>query len=193
VHLGEPNSAAVPCSPCCTWGRPGAADARDAQEALGTSAAEVAASAVLGVVAVLALACMAVALPLSVRRATLVGVVSLLGVLAAAGVAAAAVAASRDGCEAFRFDRARWRAELKTPDTEPGRVSGAERIARAVVRCGVFDRAGTREIRRRLGPPTSKRAGRWAWYVGTTNDAIGPGDSQELIVEDGVAPDLLYP
>ncbi len=111
--------------------------------------------------------------------------------------AAVAISVGQDECDDFRFERAQWRAALRAPDPH-GRTSKAERMAEAVVRCGTVDGATRPRVQRVLGPPHARGPRRWKWLVGTTNDAIGPGDGQELWVEfarDGRARnvELLYP
>jgi len=158
-------------------------DALASQAAFATPRGVAVGAFVLAALAATAIAAVIVAIPISSRR-TVLKISATAVVLAAAGGIAGAVAAgvSRDPCEAFEFDRSRWRAALAAPDPV-GTMSDAERIARAVDRCRTVDGATRAQVRLLLGGAQSSDTTTWSWPLGTTNDALGPGDGQELLVE----------
>jgi hypothetical protein len=96
---------------------------------------------------------------------------AVLAVIAVVGVASAIAAGDR--CDE-PFDAEGWRA---TDD----RVELAETIGR----CRLLDGATRAEVRRLLGPPEHRGRRRWAYYVGETNDLMGPGDATYLGVRFG--------
>lgn len=57
----------------------------------------------------------------------------------------------------------------------------AERIAEAIAPCGVLNGRTKAEVRTLIGRPETGRHV-WRWSVGWVNDALGPGDGQELVV-----------
>lgn len=134
------------------------------------------------VLAALAAAASGVVLVAIPRRgsALLVTIMAAVAAVAVVGGLGAAVAASASGdpCRAFEFDSSRWRAALAE-----SRMSEAERLARAIIRCDTIDGAGRAEVRQLLGGSWSNRRTTWTWSVGTTNDLLGPGDGQDLHVE----------
>ena len=139
----------------------------------------------IAALAVMALAVLAATLPLPVRRrvtttAALAAVIAAVGGLGAAG----AVAVGVYSCEDFRFDRSRWEAALDRPDS-PRQTSEAERLAHAVIRCRTVDGATRAQVRRLLGGAQRDTRRTWEWFVGETNDALGPGDAQGFYIEFG--------
>lgn len=134
------------------------------------------------VLAALAAAASGVVLVAIPRRGSAVLMTIATGVATVAVVvalgAAVAASASGDPCQALKFDRSRWRAALAED-----RMSEAERLARAIIRCDTIDGAGRAEVRQLLGGSWSNRRTTWTWSLGTTNDLLGPGDGQDLYVE----------
>lgn len=140
----------------------------------------------IAAIAAAATAAVIVSIPMSRRRALvrrMSAIVVMIGAVGAVGGAVAA-GASPDPCEAFDFDRARWRAALGGADSV-GRMSEAERIARAIERCRTVDGASRAKVRALLGGSQSSKRATWRWSLGTANDALGPGDGQDLVVEFG--------
>lgn len=162
------------------------ADAVGSVPVTATPPAQAAAPFVVAAIALAALCAVMAAIPLPLRSAAVRRVAVVLAAIGAAAglVAATAVGAGGDPCEDFRFDPARWRASLAGPDP-PGRISEAELIARAVVRCRSVNDARRTRVRRLLGPPHVHGKRTWRWSVGTTNDALGPGDERVLSVGFG--------
>jgi hypothetical protein len=133
------------------------------------------------VLAALAAAASGVVLVAIPRRSS-AGLVTIAAGVAAVAVvgglgAAVAASASGDPCRAFEFDRSRWRAALAE-----GRMSEAERLARAIIRCDTIDGASRFKVRQLLGGSWSNRRTTWTWSLGMTNDLLGPGDGQDLHV-----------
>jgi len=159
-----------------------AADALASQSTFATPRSEAITAFLIAAIAAAAFAAVLVAVPISGRRG-LVKMTAVVFVIAAAGGVGGAVAAgaSRDPCKAFEFDRSRWRTALAGPDAA-GTTSDAERIARAIDRCGTVDGATRTDVRRLLGGSQSSTLRTWSWPLGTTNDALGPGDGQDLLV-----------
>ncbi len=140
----------------------------------------------IAAIAAAAIAALIISIPISRRRALVRRIsasVVMIGALGAVGGAVAA-GASRDPCEAFDLDRARWRAALGGADSV-GRMSEAERIARAIERCRTVDGASRAKIRELLGGSQGIKRTTWRWSLGTANDGLGPGDGQDLVVEFG--------
>ncbi len=160
----------------------GAAAALGSQATFATPRSEATTAFLMAAIAAAAVAAVLVAIPLSGRRA-LARMAAVVFMIAAAGGVGGAVAAgaSRDPCEAFEFDRSRWRTALAGPDAV-GTTSDAERIARAIDRCRTVDGATRADVRRLLGGSQSGRRRTWTWPLGTTDDALGPGDDQDLLV-----------
>ena len=158
-------------------------DALRSRSSLATPAEDAGVWLVVAAGAALTVAVLVAALPLRLPRGALM--LAVVGVMTAgvtsAGIAVA-VTVGEDECDDFRFERAEWRAALRAPDP-PGKTSKAERMADAIVRCGTVDGATRPEVQRSLGPPGGRGHRRWTWLVGTANDALGPGDGQELWVE----------
>ncbi|MDP2710673.1 MAG: hypothetical protein Q8O56_05595 [Solirubrobacteraceae bacterium] len=154
------------------------------QPAFATPGSDAGRGVLVAVIAATALAAMIVAIPMPGRRmAARVSAIVAIAVAAGIGVGGAvAVGVSGDACERFAFDQQRWRAALDRPDA-PGRTSEAERLARAIDRCGTVDGAGRTTVRRLLGDPSRDTGTTWTWSLGMTNDALGPGDGQDLHVE----------
>lgn len=159
-----------------------AADAPASQSTFATPRSEAITAFLLAAIAATAFAAVLVAVPISGRRG-LVKMTAIAVMIAAAGGVGGAVAAgaSRDPCEAFEFDRSRWRTALAGPDAA-GKTSDAERIARAIDRCRTIDGATRTRVRRLLGGSQSSKRTTWNWPLGTTNDTLGPGDGQDLLV-----------
>lgn len=137
-----------------------------------TPASHSAPGLVSAALALLAIAILAVALPVRTRRRRVAAAVlgaALLGAGALLGTAGAA--AVIDPCESFRFDRDRWRAELG--------VNDAERLARALARCGTLDGASKARVRRMLGAPDRSGPFTWRWFV------YSASPSRELAVTFG--------
>lgn len=132
-------------------------EAVTSRSSFATPASEASAMFVVAALAAVAVAVLIASIPLPVRRC--VARTAVL-VTVAAGVsglgAAAAVGVGAEPCEEFRFDPGRWRAALDRPDS-PGRVSKAERIAGAVVRCRTVEGASHAEVQRLLGGSGSNR------------------------------------
>lgn len=161
--------------------------------AFGTEASSAGAWFVLAAVLIAGLAMVLAVLPAGMWLRRIAAAVGALAVLSA--IAAVAVTVTGDGCDDFRPASNGWRAALEVED-QPGEVSDAERIAEAIVRCGTLRGKTRDEVRRLLGRPSD--TGRtWRWGIGTTNDGIGPGDGQDLIVSFSgdrvVRARLLYP
>lgn len=160
-----------------------AADALASQPTFATPRSEAITAFLLAAIAATASAAVLVAVPTSFRRRGLVKMAAIVVMIAAAGGVGGAVAAgaSRDPCEAFEFDRSRWRTALAGPDAA-GKTSDAERIARAIDRCRTIDGATRTQVRRLLGGSQSSKRTTWSWPLGPTNDTLGPGDGQDLLV-----------
>lgn len=136
----------------------------------------------MAAIAAAAFAAVLVAVPISGRRGLVKMTATVVMAAAAGGVGGAVAAgASSDPCEAFEFERSRWRAALAGPDAV-GKTSDAERIARAIDRCRSIDGASRTKVRRLLGGSQSSKSRTWSWPLGTTNDTLGPGDRQDLLV-----------
>lgn len=73
---------------------------------------------------------------------------------------------------------------LDRPDS-PRQTSEAERLAHAVIRCRTVDGATRAQVRRLLGGAQRDMRRTWEWFVGETNDALGPGDAQGFYIEFG--------
>ena len=159
-------------------------DALASQPAYATPRSTAITAFVIAAIAAAAIAAVIVSLPTSERR-FLVKISAIVVLIGAAGAVGGAVAAaSRDPCEAFEFDRSRWRAALGGPDSV-GRMSDAERIARAIDRCRTVDGATRAMVRWLLGGSQSSKRTTWRWPLGNTHDLLGPGDGQDLFVEFG--------
>lgn len=159
-------------------------DALASRSTFATPTSDAGLSFVVAALAALATAALLVAIPLPIRPAH--AAIAAIAALAGAGGAGAAVAVgvSGDSCQDFRFDRDRWNAALGGADP-PGRTSDAERLGEAIVRCDTVNGAGRATVRRLLGGPANNRHTTWHRPLGITNDALGPGDGQELLVEFG--------
>lgn len=119
--------------------------------------------------------------PLRPDRRVRVAVMAVIGVALLGGVAAVSLVAAGDRCGSFEFDAARWRAALAADDGGGPWETDAERMADAIAACGVLDDKTRTEVRELIGRPYGGRRV-WRWSVGWVNDALGPGDGQELVV-----------
>ena len=94
-----------------------------------------------------------------------------------------------------RFDTASWRAALGG-GTESARL----RLARQVVRCHFVKPGDTRgQVRRVLGRPPRDEfngqrddAAECQYHLGMTNNLMGPGSNQLLVVEFGLRVSRVY-
>ncbi|WP_205697836.1 hypothetical protein [Conexibacter sp. SYSU D00693] len=128
---------------------------------------------------------------LPVRRSALRGAAgafagALVLVAAGTGLAAGAVVVTDDGdggCDAFRFDAARWsslRAAAPHALEDPGETTELERLAGDLARCATLTGLTRHQVRTLLGPPDTGSRTTWSYVLGTTNDAYGPGDQHLL-------------
>lgn len=143
----------------------------------------------------LSLALLVAASPLGLRRALAASVAVAATVAGAGAVALAGAVQSATGCGDDRIDRQSWVAARA--DERDGAVTDQERIAHAIVDCGLLDGRSRQEVRSILGRPDRAGPKRWVWNAGWVNDGIGPGDGQELIIrfddERVSRSTLLYP
>lgn len=160
-------------------------DALASQPTYATPRSAASSAFLIAAIAVAAIAAVIVSIPMAGRRA-FARISATVAVIAAAGAVGVAVAvgASRNPCEAFHLDRQRWGAALGGADSVGG-MSEAERIARAIERCRTVDGASRATVRGLLGGSQSSKRTTWRWSLGTTNDGLGPGDGQDLVVEFG--------
>jgi hypothetical protein len=130
--------------------------------------------------ALVCLAVLVVAAPgwLSSAATRIVATVAAL----AGGAALVTAAATEAGvsCADARVDRATWQAALR--DDRVATVTYGERLAAAIVECGLLDGRAREEVRQALGRPYPAGRNRWTWEVGWVNDGLGPGDGQTLTV-----------
>lgn len=159
----------------------GVLDALATVDTLGTAPASAAPNAGIAAAAVVACALLLAAVPLPLGRRAAGALVCGVTVLAAGlALGCAALSVGPQGCGRFRFDRERWLA-----DVPRGGSDETLTIAAALVRCDSLDGATRAEVRELLGRPhrgAPPSRTNWRWSVGTVNDAIGPGDGEELRV-----------
>ncbi|MGH2918352.1 MAG: hypothetical protein ACRDLS_07110 [Solirubrobacteraceae bacterium] len=148
-------------------------DSLASRRAYATPAIETAPAFVLALLALLAVGLLVAALPFAARRRRL-AVGALVGTVAGAvGLAATtAAAAVVDPCDTFRFDRDRWRADVRDYD--------GERLGDAIARCDTLDGASHAQVRRMLGAPDRSGPFTWQYFVGQNNS-----DTQTMIVRFG--------
>jgi hypothetical protein len=149
-----------------------------------------AASALVGFGLLLSTAPRLVPVPVTIA----LSVTGALGATASVGMAAVLEAGT--SCSDTSIDRASWRAARS--DDRGRTVTDDERLAAAIVECRLLEGLPRAEVRRRLGSPDHASRSVWRWEAGWVNDAIGPGDGQELIIQfnrDGLVQraELLHP
>ncbi len=159
-------------------------DSLASRRAYATPAIETAPAFVLALLALLAVGVLVAVLPVAKRRRR-VALGALLGaVMGAFGLAAATgVAAVLDPCDSFRFDRERWRGDV--------RDYNGERLGNAVMRCETLGGASHAQVRRMLGSPDRSGPFTWQYFVGQQNS-----DSLIMIVRfdrDGRVRDVESP
>lgn len=143
------------------------------RRAYATPAAETAPAFVVAALALLAVGILVAALPVAARRRRLAVGALVSAVAGAVGLTATTgVAAVVDPCSTFRFDRERWRADVRNYD--------GERLGDAIARCGTLDGASPAKVRRMLGTPDRSGPFTWQFFVGQRNS-----DTQIMIVRFG--------
>lgn len=132
-------------------------------------------------VALIAIALLLAAIPLPVSDvAARTLVVTCVGPAVLLVGGAVVVQDTTVGCGGYELDAARWRADVRRGGTDETLA-----MAAALVRCDTLDGTTRAEVRELLGRPdrfVSSRP-RWGWYVGTVNDALGPGDGEVMSVD----------
>jgi hypothetical protein len=185
VQMASSAVVVLACAVVAVFGTREAIEALGSRSTLATPAEEAGLWLAAVAIAALGIAALVAVLPLSLRRATVTFAAAATTILGlASGGAAVAVTVGQDSCDDFEFDRGRWRAALGGPDPV-GERSKAELMADAIVRCGTVDDATRAEVERRLGKPDRRGRQTWEWGVGMTNDALGPGDAESLVVTFG--------
>jgi hypothetical protein len=159
----------------------------DAQPRLGTPARDIIASFAIAVGAVLAIAATvcAVRWPAGWRR-PLLGIGALSCVLAVGGGGAAAtIAATRTGCDVFRFDAARWRVAQHGDGTE-----SAVEMTYALARCHVLRGLPRERVATLLGRQGNhRRASAWTYAAGTIDGGVVFDADRTLVLTVRFGPD----
>lgn len=148
-------------------------DSLASRRAYATPAIETAPALVLAFLALLAVGILVAALPVAAQRRRMVIGALVSTVAGAVGLAATTgVAAVVDPCGTFRFDRDRWRANVRDHD--------GEALGDAIARCETLDGASQAQVRRMLGAPDRSGPFTWQFFVGQSNS-----DTQIMIVRFG--------
>ncbi len=150
-------------------------DSLASRRAYATPTVETAPAFVIAVLGLLAVGILAAALPLAARRRRLAVGALVCALAGSFGLAATTgVAAVIDPCDTFRFDRERWRADVRGYD--------GDRLGDAIVRCDTLAGASQPRVRRMLGEPDRSGPFTWQFFVGQRNS-----DTSIMIVRFGRA------